>query len=221
MNEVLKFFRRVNIRSVYFNLKHLPLKDAIKLPFLISKRVLFLENKGTINIDAPIKTGMIQIGYGRIGIFDMKRSRSIWEVSGKVTFKGRTRLGHGTKISVGKDAHLEFGNNFMVSAESAIVTQKNIQFGDDVLISWDCLIMDTDFHKIYDEAGKIINSPEPIIIGKKVWIGCRNVILKGSRISDYSIIGANSFLSKDISSQSGIFAGNPIRFVKGNISWEN
>lgn len=108
-----------------------------------------------------------------------------------------------------------------MTSESEIVAQTNIQFGDNVLISWDCLIMDTDFHKIYDQTGKLINSPEPIIVGKKVWIGCRNVILKGSKISDGSIIGANSFINKDISNQSGIFAGNPIRFIKGDISWEN
>lgn len=214
------FFKRISIKSVYFNLKYLPLKDAIKLPFLISRNVFLLETNGTIKIDAPIKTGMIQIGYGKVGIFDMKRSRSIWEVSGKVTFKGKAKIGHGAKISVGKDAHLELGNNFIVSAESEIVAKKNIQFGDNVMIAWDCLIMDSDLHKIYDKTGKLVNFPEPIIIGQKVWIGCRNVILKGSKISDGSIIGANSFLSKDISDKSGIFVGNPIKLIKEDVTWE-
>ena len=49
----------------------------------------------------------------------------------------------------------------------------------------------------------------------------RNVILKGSKVSDGSIIAANSFLNKDISEQSGIFIGNPIQFVKGQIYWEH
>jgi len=221
MSKYLKFFKRVNLKSLYFNLKYLPFKDAIKFPFLISKNVFLLESKGVIKIDCPIKTGMIQIGYGKIGIFDMKRSRSIWQVSGMVIFKGKAYIGHGTKISVNKNALLELGGNFAVTAESEIVTQKHIKIGDDVLISWDCLIMDTDLHKIYNKSGELINSPEPIIIGKKVWIGCRNVILKGSKISDGSIIGANSFLSKDISDQSGIFAGNPIRLIKGDVTWEN
>lgn len=220
MNEYVKFLRLINFKTLRFNLKYLPLRDAIKLPFLISKNVFCLETNGTIKIDAPIKTGMIKIGYGKVGIFDMKRSRSIWQVSGHVIFKGDANIGHGTKISVNKNARLELGNNFRITAESEIVAQKDIQFGDNVLISWDCLIMDTDFHKIYDQAGKLINAPEPIIIGQKVWIGCRNVILKGSRISDGSIIGANSFVSKDISSQSGIFAGNPIRFIKGDVTWK-
>lgn len=220
MRKYFKILKKVNLKSLYFNFKYLPFKDAIKFPFLISKNVFFRQIKGTINIDAPIETGMIQIGYGKIGIFDRKRSRSIWQVSGKVTFKGKAHIGHGTKISVNEDAYLELGDNFTVVAESEIVSQKNIKFGNNVLISWDCLIMDTDFHKIYDQTGKIINSPEPIIIGQKVWVGCRNVILKGSVISDNSIIGANSFLNKDISNQSGIFVGNPIRFIKGNVIWK-
>lgn len=220
MGRLKKVLERINIKTVYFNLKYLPFKDAIKLPILISRNVFLLETNGSIKIDAPIKTGMIQIGFGNIGIFDMKRSRSIWQVSGKVTFKGEAYIGHGAKISVNEDAHLEFGNNFRVTAESEIVTEKSIQFGNDVLVSWDCLIMDTDFHKLLDQTGKIINPPEPIIIGNKVWIGCRNVILKGSKISDGSIIGANSFLSKDISDKSGLYAGNPIRYIKGDINWE-
>ncbi|MCI2230247.1 acyltransferase [Polaribacter sp. MSW13] len=220
MNNYIKFFKRINLKSIYFNLKYLPFKDAIKFPIIISNKVFLLKTKGTVTIDAPIKTGMIQIGFGEIGIFDMKRSRSIWQVSGKVIFKGKTNIGHGSKISINKDAEIEFGENFIITAESEIVSERKIRFGKNVLISWDCLIMDTDFHKIYDNTKKLINSPEPIIIGDKVWIGCRNVILKGSQISNNSIIGANSFLNKDITNQSGIYAGNPIKFIKGDVTWE-
>lgn len=78
-------------------MKFLPLKDAIRLPFLISRKVLFLETRGKVKIDAPIKTGMIQIGYGKVGIFETKLSRSIW-LSGKVNFKGRANIVHGTKF---------------------------------------------------------------------------------------------------------------------------
>ena len=122
VNKYIKFLKLVNFKSLYFNLKYLPLKDAVKFPFLISKNVFLLETNGTIELDAPIKTGMIKIGFGKIGIFDMKRSRSIWQVSGKVIFKGKANIGHGTKISVNKDALLELGDNFAVTAESEIVS---------------------------------------------------------------------------------------------------
>lgn len=220
MSKTLKFIKRVNLKSIYFNFKYLSFKKAIKLPILISKKVYLRKTGGEIKIDSPIKTGMIQIGYGNIGIFDKKKSRSIWQVSGRIVFKGKAHFGHGSKISVNKGASIEFGNNFKITAESEIISQKSIHFGNSVLVSWDCLIMDTDFHKIYNFERKIINKPKPIFIGNNVWIGCRNVILKGSKISDGSIIGANSFLSKDISNKSGIFIGNPIKLVKENVTWE-
>lgn len=219
MSQKIGFLKSLNFRSLYFNLKYLPLKDAVKLPFLISSRVFLLETGGEVHIKGPIKRGMIKIGFGNIGIFDMKRSRSVWHVSGKVIFEGKAHIGHGTKISVNKDALLEIGRNFRVTAESEIIVQKHVKVGENVLMSWDCLIMDTDFHNIYDSAGKVINSPKPIIIGDKVWIGCRNVILKGSKISSNSILGANSLVKSDISNQSGIFAGNPVKFVKGDVTW--
>ena len=56
---------------------------------------------GKIIIDCPISTGLIQFGYGNVGVFDNKKSRSIWEVSGTVIFKGKCNIGHGSKISVG------------------------------------------------------------------------------------------------------------------------
>jgi acetyltransferase-like isoleucine patch superfamily enzyme len=219
MNKYLRFLRKINLKTIYFNLKYLPLKDAIKLPILISHRVFLLKTKGTIKIESPIHRGMINIGYGEVGIFDMKHSRSVWEVSGEIIFKGRANIGHGSKISVGKNGILELGENFRITAESAIASHKHIKFGADCLISWDCLIMDTDFHKIIQD-GHIINSPEPVIIGQKVWIGCRNLILKGAIIADNSIIGANSMVSKDISNKSGLFVGNPIKHYKENVRWE-
>lgn len=221
MNKYIKFIKLINLKSIYFNFKYLPLKEAIKCPFLLSKNVFLLESKGSVKIETHIVPGMIKIGYGKIGIFDMERSRSIWQVSGKIVFKGKAELGHGTKISVNEGATLEFGHNFTIAAESEIIAHKKIQFGDNVLISWDCLIMDTDLHQIHNKMGQLINAPAPIIIGQKVWIGCRNVILKGSKISDDSIIGANSLLSSDISNHSGIFAGNPIRLIKENVTWED
>jgi acetyltransferase-like isoleucine patch superfamily enzyme len=221
MKKYLKFLKLINFKSIYFNLKYLPFKYAIRLPIFVSNKVFLLEAKGAIKIDPPISTGMILIGYGNIGIFDKKRSRSIWQVYGNVIFNGKANIGHGCKISVGKDAEISFGDGFTVSAETQIISHKKIKFGKNVLISWDCLFIDTDFHKIFDKAGRRINSPKPIIIGDKVWIGCRNVILKGSKVSDGSIIAANSFLNKDISEQSGIFIGNPIQFVKGQIYWEH
>lgn len=221
MSKIITFLKIINFKTIRFNLKYFPFKTALKLPVMISGNVLLLKMDGKISIDAPISTGMIKIGFGDIGIFDKKRSKSIWQVSGgTVIFKGNAIIGHGCKISIGEKGVLEFGKNISVTAETEIIAYDTIVFGNDCLISWDCLIMDTDMHEIFDKSGNQINQSKPIVIGNKVWIGCRSVILKGTKISDNSVIGTNSLISKDISDKSGVFAGNPVRFLRSDIDWK-
>ena len=44
-----------------------------------------------------------------------------------------------------------FGDKVAINANSDIVCRIGITIGDRALISWECLIMDTDFHSIYDK----------------------------------------------------------------------
>jgi len=216
--QFLKAIGRQNFKSIYFNFKYLPFRQAIKIPIIVSKKVYLLHTGGKIILDCPIKSGMIHIGHGYVGIFDKKVSRTIWEVSGTVIFKGKANIGHGSKICV-MSGELILGNNFSITAESTIVTANSIKFGNDCILSWDILIMDTDFHKIKDKSGKILNPPTPIIIGNKVWIGCRCLILKGTTIPDNSVIGANSFISKRLEKENAVYGGQPVRLLKEEIIW--
>lgn len=137
----------------------------------------------------------MHIGFGEVGIFDNKKSRSIWDIAGTVIFKGKADIGHGSKISVGESGTLILGENFTVTAESTIVTYSEVQFGNNCLLSWDFLVMDTDLHKIRNSSGAILNEPQPILIGNDVWIGCRSLILKGATIPNGCIIGTNSTIT--------------------------
>ncbi|MFN8356329.1 MAG: hypothetical protein U0Y10_17870 [Spirosomataceae bacterium] len=208
---------KISFKTIYFNFKYLPLRQAIKLPIFVSKKVYFMNVGGKIIFDCPIKTGMVQIGYGEVGIFDRKVSRSIWKVSGSVIFKGKANIGHGSKLSVG--GTLILGNNFTITAESSIVASNKVEFGENCLLSWDILIMDTDFHKVKDKAENILNPSTPIIVGNKVWIGCRCLILKGAIIPDNCVIGANSFVSKQLEKENAIYGGQPARLLKEEIVW--
>lgn len=220
MKKHLKFLLRLNFKTIYFNLKYLPFRQAVKLPILISNKVYLRVMSGKLIIDSPIRTGLIQFGYGNVGIFDKKKSRSIWEVSGTVIFKGKCNIGHGSKISVGSSGKLILGENFVITAETSIVAFTEIRFGNNCLLSWDILVMDTDFHKLKDEFGNIINKPRPIIIGDRIWIGCRCLILKGSIIPNNCVIGADSIVSRELEKENCLYVGSPCKMVKENISWE-
>jgi len=216
---LLKVLSRQNFKTIYFNFKYLPFKQAIRIPIKVSKRVYLWHTGGQIILDCPIKSEMIQIGYGGVGIFDREVSRSIWQVSGTVIFRGSARIGHGSKLSVG--GTLILGNGFNITAESSIVATNRIEFGENCLLSWDILIMDTDFHKVKDKSENILNPSAPIIIGNKVWIGCRCLILKGTTIPENCVIGANSFVGKRLEKENAVYGGQPVRLLKEEIIWSS
>lgn len=208
-------------KSIYFCFKYLPIKMAIKLPVLLSRHVYLMNAGGGVEFDTTDVTfGLIKIGFGEVGIFDSKYSRTIWQNNGgKVIFKGKASIGHGSRISVNPHGCLTFGKNFGISAESSIVCSKEITFGDDVLVSWNCLFMDTDFHHIIVN-NEIVNLDQSICIGDHVWIGCRSTILKGVKIPDNCIIAANSNVIRSISHENVIVAGNPAVVKKKFTDWE-
>ncbi|GAA4333158.1 hypothetical protein GCM10023149_39740 [Mucilaginibacter gynuensis] len=220
MSKVLKLLKRINLKTIVFNLKYFPFKTAVKLPVFISNNVYLYKTQGKVTLNGPIKTAMVQIGYGRIGISDFKRSRAIWEVYGEVVFNGRAFIMHGCKINVGPEGQLIIGEDFNMSTECALVAAKKIEIGNQSGISWESLVMDTDFHHIFDENGEVFNHPKEVIIGDKVWVGCRCTILKGSVIPSGSIVAANSLVTKRLVGENNIFGGNPMRVLKSNISWK-
>lgn len=207
-------------KSLYVNFKCLTFSQAVKLPIFISHRVKLSSVRGKIILKAPyIKTGMIKIGFGYVGIFDRYRSRSVLENNGTVVFGGGINIGHGCKLAISEGASLYIGNNFSITAETQIWAKKSIKFGDNVLISWQCLIMDTDAHKIYID-GQIANEDADIRIDNNVWIGCRTTILKGVHIPSGCIVGANSNVIASCSEENCILAGNPASVVKKQVTWK-
>lgn len=168
---ILKLFRKVNLwKTVYFNLHYFPWKTALRLPVFIYKRSELYKMKGRIVINAPVKTGMMKLGPHGLGTQDMLFERTMWEVAGTLVINGNACIGRGSKISIGENATLTLGDNFTITGGSDIICHKAITFGRDCLLSWDILMMDTDFHNVLDLQGKKINAPKPITIGNHVWI---------------------------------------------------
>ncbi|TWP23750.1 acyltransferase [Apibacter muscae] len=221
ISNILKGFKELNFKTIYFNFKYLTYKQAIFLPIFVSKNVKLKNSKGNIVLDFKPKMRSIRLGYEAVGIFDHKRSKSIWDVKGKIIFKGKAFIGQGFKISVGEKGKIEFGDNFAISAETSLVaSNRRIEFGSNCLLSWEVLFLDTDFHKIYDIDNNIINENKDIKIGNNVWIGCRSTILKGSIVSDGIVIASNSLVAGILNSNNAIYGGVPIKLIKSNVKWE-
>jgi acetyltransferase-like isoleucine patch superfamily enzyme len=174
---------------------------------------------GTVTINGPARPGLVLLGFGEIGVFDYKRSRSVWEVAGAVIFEGPARLGHGFKLVVAPTGTVRFGQGFVLSAESQLVARQGIGFGRDCLVSWDVLIIDTDYHGIATHGKEPSLSDAPIVFGDRVWLGARSCVLKGVALADDVIIGAGSVVTRSEPRSNVVLGGNPAKVIREEVRW--
>ena len=133
-------------------------------------------------------------------------------VNGKIT------IGKGSAIEVSNEGILSIGNNTTITGNTTILCTQNITIGGKCMISWDNLIMDTDWHNVVcAETGHVYPKKRPITIGEHVWIGCRCTILKGTFIPNNSIVASNSKITKVIEKSNVLIGSNII--LKENVTW--
>lgn len=200
-----------------FNLYYFGL-EGIHCYALISKSVIYGSVRGSVELDKKF-FGAIQIGFASVNIFDSKFERSVWSNSGNIVFHGKVFLGQGTRIT--NSGNLEFGENTVITANTSLVCAKHIAFGSENQVSWDCLIMDTDLHPIFqkEEENKQLNYPQDIIFGDKVWIGCRSTILKGTTVKSGCIVAAGSLLANQKCEVENSIVSSQKRVIKKDIVW--
>ena len=195
-------------QTLYVNFKYLPFSQAIKLPIFVRK-AKFKKLKGKIIIESPIHTGMIRIGNIISGIH--LDNKTIFEISGKLIFKGKAIISNGNALSIGKYGELIFGNNVYTNSNTKICALHHVEFGDNTQLAWDVIVADTDFHVIKNAiTNKPIKAYAPIIIGKNNWICQRCLILKGTKTPDQIIISAGSVIQGRFKcEEKSIISGNP------------
>ena len=138
--------------------------------------------------------------------------------NGKVDFGNNVKFYSNAKISIcgNKDriATLKIGNNVAIGNRTEIHVGDLIEIGNNTLISWDCCIMDRDYHKFNSDVEQI----RPVKIGNNVWIGCNVIIMKGVTIGDGAVIAAGSVVTKDVPAGT-LYGGNPAKLIRENITW--
>ncbi|SHF37166.1 Acetyltransferase (isoleucine patch superfamily) [Bacteroides faecichinchillae] len=211
-------------KSVWFNFRHLPLRQAVKLPFYVRYGTR-ISVKGRIMIEDVNHIGMamIVIGSHEADVSDPKHTTCLTvERGGELVFQHSAHIGLGTKIFVKHGARMYLGDNFAVSANSEFVCYKSMVMGRDIQFAWNCLVMDSDTHSIYgcNDAKKKINPDKEVRIDDKVWIGCRVTILKGTHLPSNCVVGATSFVSGSKFEPNSLIVGSPAKSVKHISGWE-
>ena len=161
-----------------------------------------------------VLNGSLELGANQIK--DNERSSFIRiDREGVLETAGRFLLYYDADVIVFKNGHLKLGSGFCNSNVKIRCTE-HIEIGEDVVISHDVTIMDSDAHEICNE-GYV--KTKPIKIGNHVWIGSRAMILKGVTIGDGAIVAAGSIVTKDVPAGC-LVAGNPARIMKENQAWK-
>lgn len=200
-------------KTLWFNFKMLPFKEAVKLPIYLYGKITLRSTKGEIIISAPIRHGMIKIGKNDY-YPDTSVQHSILTIRGKIIFHGSVNFLHGTYLLISDNATLEIGSRgTFFGTGTKIICFERITICDNVQITWECQLMDTSFHyiELLHENNSINPLTKPILIGNNVWIGNRTTISKGAVIPDFTIVTSNSLVNKDFSQAGlyGMLAGSP------------
>ena len=197
------------IPTLRFNLHYFPFKQAIQLPVLLTRPV-FLNLKGVIRIEGPVKSGMIRIGQRTSSMFPQTGTRL--DLNGTVVFKGECQISSCSVLCVGKGASLVFGNHDNINDRATIICYSRIELGDYFNMSWDGTLCDNDFHVMKRVSDGVKKAPyAPIIIGDCCWVGQRATLLKGTTLPPHTTVQACALVTGHTRCprENSIIGGNP------------
>lgn len=208
-------------KTAYVNFKYLPFKTAIRFPICVAYHVRIEEfDRTDIRIDAdPVKTGMIRFGLSKGSFY--KGGKSLLHLNGgQIRFKGKAAVCGGFAIVV-DHGKIEIGDHFFSNANLLLNCSNGIEIGDQVLLGWNCSLLDGNGHEVISGTPKIKGERgKRISVGSHVWLAAESVMLNGSSVSDGSIVSYGSVVHGEFKQKHSLIAGNPAKAVKENIDWK-
>jgi acetyltransferase-like isoleucine patch superfamily enzyme len=125
------------------------------------------------------------------------------------------------------ESRVNLADRVLLGGGSIIDCALSVTVERDVLISYACVIADSDNHSLYPELR--INDlttwmdgrrhdwshseMAPIRICEGAWIGARSIILKGVTIGAGAVVGMGSVVTKDVPPRT-VVGGNPARVIR-------
>lgn len=204
-------------KTVYFNFHYLPFYQAIKIPIVFVSNVQLVHTEGSVVIEGHVRPGMVIMGGNGNVLYRQATHSCVWSnYGGKCIFSDSVDLSIGVAIEIGKHGVLTFGENIRVEPMGRIACHDSLEIGSNTRISWESIILDTDFHStINTKTGERSVMTKAVKIGRNNWIGIRCLILKGTLTPDFCTISAYSLLNKryDIPNYS-LIGGIPAKFLK-------
>jgi acetyltransferase-like isoleucine patch superfamily enzyme len=194
---------------------------------ILKKIFSLLRRRSRNKLDVYIKNGNIIVGKNA----NLKRLDVFIEnpVSGVPYLTvGKDCMLSGQILLFGEQSRVKIGDRVFIGDGSKLFCREKIILGDDIMISWGCTLIDTNAHSLrFSERKNDVTDwmkgaeyknwdhvkSMPIHVESKCWIGFNAIITKGVTLSEGTVLGAGSVLSKSTDSF-GVYAGNPAQFIK-------
>lgn len=153
----------------------------------------------------------LQIEIGRKG--EVRFGRFVW-------------IGDGTKIRC-HEGKVEIGQKTVLGQECTISAYQRIRIGEQCVIADRAMFIDFD-HSVANVEQPIRAQgiyKRDVEVGSNVWIGYAACVLRGARVGDNAIVGANAVVTQDVPANA-IVGGAPARVIRmrdapNELSWPN
>ena len=218
LKKIFHVFSYNILKTIYFNFRVLPFHEARHLPIKIGYHVDIIGLcKGCVRINKKnkLRRGMIKLGITPLPMISTKGQYTLlrFNKGGRMIFGENVHIHNGVSLIVSEGGMINIGSDSMINQHTKIYANKAVNIGNHCRIGWECQILDSDCHLVYNDNKKTISTPiHPIHIGDNVWIASRSTIMKGVTIPSFSIISGNSLVNRsfaDITTSGNIFAGSP------------
>jgi acetyltransferase-like isoleucine patch superfamily enzyme len=172
----------------------------------IDEIILLIDEKKIRNCLADVTIGNRSFFHKQAQVINMLKDKSKIVIGDDTHIKAELLVfANGGKIKI--------GSNTFIGEGTRVWSANEISIGDNVLISHNCNIMDTNSHEINhieraDSFRKLVLHSHPkgktnvltkaVIIEEYVWISFGVTILKGVTIGKGAIIGAGSVVTSDV-----------------------
>jgi acetyltransferase-like isoleucine patch superfamily enzyme len=219
---------KLNIfKTLLFNFKVFPIKEALKLPVYFYGSVNFYWLRGAVEFDCQrIHSGMVKFGLNNEFNNRIKENSFVLlDENSTLTFGGPCSFGTGFLLRCARDSELYLGENTFFGGSQKIICTKKISIGAFTRSAFETQIIDTNSHFILND-GIVRPRDGEVTIGKYNWIGNRCSITKGAKTKPYTIVASNSIVGKDFTLASGanqLLGGIPAKVVGNGFKriWSN
>lgn len=202
--------------TLWINFRSFKLSQAIRLPIWCYGRPRFYGLSGSMVVEGRVTTGMIRINRVLTGAPSNMGTQTELLNNGRIVFKGKSHIGTGNKIVVGRNGELHIGANSKIADMCNIGCFKQIVLGEMCRIAHRCQIFDSNYHYMADiKQATVRDIKRPIILGKGCWVCNSSTISCGAILQDYTTVSCHSLVNKDYSqlSEGSIIGGTPAKLI--------